>query len=105
MIGAVNLAVAVSAVHPDLEASTARISIIEIQEVPDMSAAASCPDICMALLAQLRPLLVQQRLVVRTMDPMAQGTVFAYRRMLPQVRAALFGMAGITGIVGTRLDQ
>jgi hypothetical protein len=64
MVAAVNLAVAVSAVHADLEAGTARIIIIEIQEVPDMSAATSCSDIGMALLAQLWPLLVQQRLVI-----------------------------------------
>ena len=40
MVAAVNLAVTVSAVHPYLEAGTARISIIEIEEVPDMTTAA-----------------------------------------------------------------
>ena len=59
-----NLAVAVGAIHPDLEAGAARISIIEIQEVPDMPAAAPCSDIGMALLAKLWSLLVQQCLVV-----------------------------------------
>ena len=51
MVAAVNLAVAVGAVHADLEAGSARISIVEIEEVPDMSSAASGSDICMALLA------------------------------------------------------
>ena len=64
MIAAVNFAVAVSAVHTELEAATARVSIIVVEEVPDMSAAAPGPDIGMALLAQLRSLLVQQRLVI-----------------------------------------
>ena len=40
MVATVNLAVAVSTVHADLEASAARISIIVIEEVPDMPAAA-----------------------------------------------------------------
>ena len=64
MVGAMNLAVTVGTVHSDLEAGTARISIIKIQEVPDMSAATLHPDISMALLAQLWSLLVQQRLVI-----------------------------------------
>ena len=59
MVAAVNLAVAVRAVHADLEAGTARVSIIEIQEVPDMPAAALCPYVSMALLAELRPLFVK----------------------------------------------
>jgi hypothetical protein len=64
MVAAVNLAVAVSTVHADLEAGTARICIIEVQEVPDMSTTTLHPDVSMALLAQLWSLLVKQCLVI-----------------------------------------
>ena len=105
MIGTMNLAMAVGAVHPDFEASTsrARSTIVIIKEVSDMPATALGPDICMALLAKLRALLVQQRLVVRTMDPMTQRTVFAGWRMLPQERAAFFRVTGVTVFINTEL--
>jgi hypothetical protein len=53
MIGTMNLAMAVGAVHPDLEASTSRTcsTIVIIKEVSDMPATTLGPDVCMALLA------------------------------------------------------
>lgn len=100
-----NLAMAVGAVHPDLESSTsrARSTIVIIQEVSDMPATALGPDICMALLAKLWALLVQQRLVVGTMDTVTQRTVFAGRRMLPQEWTTFFRVTGVTVFINTEL--
>ena len=105
MIGTVNLDMTVCAVPGDFEARTSGIGIIVIQEVPDMPATTPGPDICMTLLAQLWPLLVQQCLVVRTMDTVAQCAIFADRGMLPQERTALFSMTGITVLINTELLQ
>ena len=59
----------------------------------------------MALLAQQRRILLQPRLIDRTVRVMAQGAVLGHRRMLPQERAALFRVAGVAGLVHRRLDQ
>jgi hypothetical protein len=54
-----NLAMAICTVHADFESSASRVGIIVIQEIPDMPTTTACSYICMALLAQLRPLFVK----------------------------------------------
>ena len=53
-------------------------------------------SIRVALLAQKRPRRSKQHVVIRAMGFMTIHAIVAYRRVLPQERAAFFGMAGIT---------
>ena len=69
MVGTMYLAMAICTVHADFETCTSRIDIIVIQEISYMSAATAGRDICMALLAQLGTLLVQQSRMIRAVNP------------------------------------
>ena len=71
MIGTMHHGMAVGTVPDNFKACASGIVIIIIQEVPDMPTTTLGSDICMTLLTQLRPLLVQQGRVVGTMYPVA----------------------------------
>ena len=59
----------------------------------------------MALLAQQRRLDLQHLLVVRAVGVVAVQAVLAHRRVLPQERAALLGVAGVAVLVDRGLQQ
>ena len=93
------LGMAVGTVPDNFEASASGVIVIVIQEVPDMPTTTLGSYICMALLAQLRALLVQQGSVVRTVNPVAKCAIFTGGIMFPQEGAALLGMAAVTVLV------
>ena len=70
-----------------------------------MPAAALSPYICMALLAQLRSLFIQQCCMVRAMHPVTQCAVFADRIMFPQEGAAFFLVTAETIVVECHLVE
>ena len=58
------------------------------------------PRAGVAALAQERRSSIEHFLIVRAVRIVAVHAVLADRRMLPQERAALVGMAGVAGVVG-----
>ena len=95
-----NIAVTVGAVGGDHKAGTVRICLIRIiQEAADMCTRAAGQ----AGVAQLRAGLDQQSRMIRAVHVVTQRAVLADRLVLPQKRAAFFGVAGVAVLIDREL--
>src|SRR6185436_19613385 len=98
MIAAMNQVVAVGARTVE-QPVAARRGIFERRDAQTVVERTGVARVGVALLAQVRDLGLLQLEVVRAVRGVAVQAVLPHRRMLPQERAALLGMAGVALLV------
>jgi len=104
MISAVHLAMTIGAILRGYEPASTPRGVTEINHAPCVRVAAAT-NLGMAGLTELRALLDQHGWVIRSMNLVAKCAFLRSRRVLPQERAAFFGMAGIAVVIDAQLLQ
>ncbi len=96
---------AVRAIPAEDQSLSIGIAEIVIVEEDAYMTAAIRADFCMALLAELRTLLGQQKAVIRSVGAVAQAAVLGNRVMLPEKWTALFSMTIVAVVIQAQLFQ